>query len=105
MIKVFQRPKAGREQGGQGRQGPYRPAPFQARLRGLGGEDWVQDGLSRVKGRAKRKRGQGSEKDRAAPQGSPILELLLGLTRSQWTSLCKEQISESQLDPNALLST
>jgi hypothetical protein len=97
-MKVFHRPKAGREQGGGGRQGTYRPAPFQAHLCGLGGEAWVQDGLSRVKGRAKGQWGQGSEKDQAAPQDSPTLELLLGLTCSQWTSLCKEQMSESQLD-------
>lgn len=56
-----------------------------------------RDGLSGVKVRAKGQCGEGS-KDQASPQGSPVLELPLAFTCSQWTPLCKEWRPESQMD-------
>lgn len=58
----------------------------------VGWEDRIgyRDGLSGVKVRAKGQCGEGSKKDQAVPQGSPVLELPLAFTCSQWTPLCKE---------------
>ena len=81
------------ERGGKEHAALPLPGPAVGQEERLGaGRPWPREGQSR------RAVGAGLWEGPGCPQHSPALELLLGLTCSQWTSLCKEQMSESQLD-------